>query len=136
LAENSLTKNQVPHGQSLEQTADDACVLFKILSAVCLGLTNSESALALSLAHRLGAGERSCLAVAMYRGGMLATDDRVARQHAQKARVAVTGTLGILVQNVKTGRLLVHEAQSLLDTLRAAGYRSPIQSLDEIFNKQ
>jgi predicted nucleic acid-binding protein len=101
-----------------------------------LALTKIESALALSLAHRLGAGERSCLAVAMNRGAMLATDDRVARQHAQKAKVAVTGTLGILVQNVKIGRLPVHEAQSLLDTLQAAGYRSPIQSLDEFFNKQ
>jgi hypothetical protein len=36
LAVNNFTKNPAPHGQSLEQTADYAWVLFKILSAVCL----------------------------------------------------------------------------------------------------
>jgi predicted nucleic acid-binding protein len=48
--------------------------------------------------------------------------------------VGVTGSLGILVQNVKTGRLSLVQAQSLLDKLRAAGYRSPFQSLDEFFD--
>jgi predicted nucleic acid-binding protein len=99
-----------------------------------MSLRSSENALALMLAHRLGAGERSCLAVAINRGALLATDDRVARQYAQKARLEVTGSLGILVQNVKTGRLSLVQAQSLLDTLRAAGYRSPSQSLDEFFD--
>jgi predicted nucleic acid-binding protein len=99
-----------------------------------MSLRSSENALALRLAHRLGAGERSCLAVAINRGALLATDDRVARQYAQKARLEVTGSLGILVQNVKTGRLSLVQAQSLLDTLRAAGYRSPSQSLDEFFD--
>jgi predicted nucleic acid-binding protein len=98
-----------------------------------LSLTKRESALALVLAHQLGAGERSCLSVAINRGALLATDDRVARQYAQKARVDVTGTLGILVQNVKNGKLRLLEAQSLLDNLRFAGYRSPIHRLDEFF---
>jgi predicted nucleic acid-binding protein len=44
-------------------------------SLTVITLTPSEIAMALSLAHRLGAGERSCLAAAISRNALIATDD-------------------------------------------------------------
>jgi predicted nucleic acid-binding protein len=96
-----------------------------------LTLTLSEAALALGLAHRLGAGERSCLAVAISRGALFATDDEDARRHAKRANVPVVGSLGILIRNVQENRITLSDAQVLLDTMIAAGYRSPISRLDE-----
>jgi predicted nucleic acid-binding protein len=61
-----------------------------------LDLTPSEIAFSLSLPQRLGAGERACLAVAVNRQTILATDDRDARQYAQRADLTVAGSVGIL----------------------------------------
>ncbi len=76
-----------------------------------LTLTISEMALALSLAHRLGAGERSCLAVAITRGALFATDDEDARQHAKRAHIAVVGSVGILLRNIQQNQLSLSDAQ-------------------------
>jgi predicted nucleic acid-binding protein len=61
-----------------------------------LELTSTEEAIAISLSQRLGAGERSCLAVALNRKMALATDDYAARQYARKAGLVIVGTVGIL----------------------------------------
>jgi predicted nucleic acid-binding protein len=100
-----------------------------------LSLTRGESAFALSLSHRLGAGERSCLAVAVNRDALLATDDRVARKYAQKAGLLVIGSVGVIIRNVQSNKLELTEAQSLLNALIQSGYRSPIKRLDEYFDE-
>jgi predicted nucleic acid-binding protein len=96
-----------------------------------LTLSESETALALSLAHRLGAGERSCLAVAISRGALFATDDEDARRHARRGNVPVIGTVGILISNIQQNMLSFADGQRLLETIIAAGYRSPISRLDD-----
>jgi predicted nucleic acid-binding protein len=96
-----------------------------------LTLTASEIALALGLSHRLGAGERSCLAVAISRGALFATDDEDARRHVKRTNIPVVGTVGILIRNIQQNRLSLSDAQSCLDTMISAGYRSPISRLDD-----
>lgn len=85
------------------------------------------------LTARLGEGEASCLAVATERGYRLATDDKDARQWCRKLSVSHTGTIGILGVLAKTGHITMAEGNRLLRTLLAAGYRSPIARLDELF---
>lgn len=97
-----------------------------------VSLSNAEFAFSLSLSHRLGAGERACLAVAVSQKILLATDDYDARKYAQRARLTVVGTIGILISTVQKGFIHLDEAQKLLDRMIAAGYRSPITRLDNI----
>lgn len=98
-----------------------------------LTLTISETALALSLAHRLGAGERSCLAIAITRGALFATDDEDARKYAKRENIPVIGSIGILIGNIQQNRLSLSTAQALLDRMIAAGYRSPITRLADLW---
>lgn len=67
-------QNEYQAGVRVAELPADIWVFLPVLT-----LTTSETTLALSLAHRLGAGERSCLAVAITRGALLATDDEDAR---------------------------------------------------------
>jgi predicted nucleic acid-binding protein len=95
-------------------------------------LTESETSFAAELPPRLGAGERSCLAVAKYREGLLATDDRDARQTARQHGISVTGTIGILVLAVHQSHLSQDEANELLKDMIDAGYRSPVTDLNAL----
>jgi predicted nucleic acid-binding protein len=96
------------------------------------GMTADELAIANALPGRLGAGERTCLAVALYRGGLLVTDDRDARTLAERKGLAVSGTLGVLLRAVRRGYLAHETANVLLEEMVAGGYRSPVASLDEL----
>ena len=65
-----------------------------------LTLTPKEKAFAAHLHQRLGAGERSCIAVAHHRSGLFVSDDYDARREAQALQIPTTGTIGILLLNV------------------------------------
>jgi predicted nucleic acid-binding protein len=93
-------------------------------------LAQEEASLAASLSTRLGAGERSCLAVALHRHGLLASDDLDARRAAQELGIPKTGTVGILILGVRRGYLAREEANALLTEMRRLGYRSPVDRLD------
>jgi predicted nucleic acid-binding protein len=95
-------------------------------------LSEEEDAFAARLTARLGAGERSCLAVARSRSGALASDDLPARQWAREHDIEVTGTVGILLACVRRGYLNSDQANALLTAMIAAGYRSPVESLDAL----
>jgi predicted nucleic acid-binding protein len=95
-------------------------------------LTDAEAELAARFAPRLGPGERTCLAVAHSRHGLLASDDLDARMAAARHGVAVTGTVGILLRGVQQGLLARDEANHLLQVMIAAGFRSPVRSLDAL----
>jgi predicted nucleic acid-binding protein len=95
-------------------------------------LHDVEVTFAAELSSRLGAGERSCLAVALHRQGLFASDDRDARSTARRQKIPVTGTLGILALCVQQGRLSKDEANALLEKMVAAGYRSPVSQIDSL----
>jgi predicted nucleic acid-binding protein len=97
-----------------------------------LALTEEETDLAASFSTRLGAGERSCLAAAIRRRGLLASDDLDARRAAQHQNVPLTGTVGILAGCVRQRYLSREEANDLLAEMIALGYHSPIDSLDPL----
>ena len=98
-----------------------------------LPLDAGEQAFADGLPPRLGAGERSCIAVAIQRQGLFACDDADARREAQRLGLVVTGTIGILVLNTRQGRLAAAEANAILTALIDQGYRSPVVTLDDLF---
>lgn len=80
--------------------------------------------------QRLGLGERSCLAVAINRGCIMATDDKPARRAAQHYGIQFIGTIGILRACVKHKLVSATEAQTALEKMMAAGYYSPVLKLD------
>ncbi len=93
-------------------------------------LSPEEELLASTLFPRLGLGERTCLAVAVVRGSILATDDKPARHAAKQHSIQVMGSIGILRSCAKHGILSKSEAQVSLEKMIAAGYYSPVSKLD------
>jgi len=97
-----------------------------------LTLQPVEQAFIDQLPPRLGAGERSCIAIAVHRQGLFACDDALARREAQQLGVTITGTIGILVLTVRQSILTPQAGNDLLANMIAQGYRSPITRLDDL----
>jgi predicted nucleic acid-binding protein len=97
-----------------------------------VALSTEEHQFALSLPSRLGSGERSCLAVAVYRGWLFVSDDADARLIANRLGVPITGTLGILIRAVKEGVISFDTAEGLLQAMIAYGYHTPVQTLSNL----
>lgn len=85
-----------------------------------------------SLPRRLHSAEASSLAIAQHRRWAFLTDDKLAREIAHERGVVVSGTLGVLVQAVKSGRMTINEGNELLQRMIARGYRSPYNSLSPL----
>lgn len=99
---------------------------------IVVEMTSQEETLASTFSSRLGAGERSCLAVAHSRDGLLVSDDADARGAAKRLGIVVSGTLGVLVLAVRRSLLTLAEANELLGNMIDAGYRSPMTRLDDL----
>ncbi|MCP3962990.1 MAG: DUF3368 domain-containing protein [bacterium] len=95
-------------------------------------LTDEENKTAEELPPSLGAGEKSCLAIAHHRGKVIVTDDLDARKAASRLGLSTTGTVGILGLCVKNGVLSLKEGNQLLDVMIVQGYRAPVTKLEEI----
>jgi predicted nucleic acid-binding protein len=99
-----------------------------------LTLSPPERAFADTLSAALGAGERTCLSVAIHRRGILASDDGDARRAARNYGVFLTGSLGILALNTRSGVIKLAEGNKLLERPINKGYRSPVTTLDDLVN--
>jgi predicted nucleic acid-binding protein len=97
-----------------------------------LSLTEAEIPLYDLFTERLNAGEASCLAIAASRGYRVFTDDRDARKLAAVWKIPVSGTLGLFLRLIDLKILSLDEGSTLLARMIAAGYRSPIASLQEL----
>ncbi len=82
--------------------------------------------------HFLDAGEASCLALAISRRLVFATDDLAARRLARKNKVHLTGTLGILIALVRNNTLSLADANAMLSVMIRRHYRSPVDRLDDL----
>ena len=101
-------------------------------SLIVVELADEEAALTRRLPPRLGAGERSCLALALNRQAIFASDDLHARRLAQQHGLPTTGTLGLLVLGVQHHHFTLAEANAALAQMIALGFRSPVTTLDDL----
>jgi len=101
------------------------------LQVLPLDRTNEQQLYA-ELGRWLDPGEASCLALAISRGFILATDDLAARRHAGKRKVLLTGTLGILLRLVREKHLSLDAANHFLAEMIQQRYRSPVHRLDNL----
>ena len=80
----------------------------------------------------VGYGEAAGIAIAKERNLVFFSDDHKARQVAQDQGVKISGTLGMLELLVEEGNLSIGEADGILSKMIQGGYRSPIQSIEEL----
>ena len=83
---------------------------------------------------RLGAGEASCLAVAIQRKHDFLTDDMDARKAALREGVRVSGSVGVLVNLINRELIHLEEGNRILRDFIASGYFSPVEKLDELLS--
>lgn len=89
-----------------------------------------------NLLYSIGYGEAAGIAIAKGRSLHFFSDDRVARETAKKIGVEISGTLGILKVAVEERKLTTKETDKVLQQMIQGGYRSPIESVLELFEKQ
>ena len=92
----------------------------------------SERTLFRNLLDIVGYGEAAGIAIAKERNLVFFSDDRKARRVAQDQGVKISGTLGMLELFVEEGKLSIGEADAVLSRIIQGGYRSPIQSIEEL----
>lgn len=92
-----------------------------------------EGRLRQELDQLLHPGESSCVALAVSRNMIFVTDDLAARKAGTRRNIRVTGTVGLLVEMVRSSVLPIAEANALLKKMIDNGYRSPVNRLDELF---
>ena len=105
---------------------------------ITLGLLQDEyeKGLFKDLLVSLGYGEAAGIAIAKRRALPFFSDDRVARETAKQQGVEISGTLGILKVALEEGKTSSNEADEVLQEMIRGGYRSPIQSIEELLEGQ
>jgi predicted nucleic acid-binding protein len=91
-----------------------------------------EHALFSQLRTQVGAGEASCLAIAVVRGYSILSDDMRARRIARIMGVAVSGSIGVLLELLRVRRLTHEEGNNLLRIFIEHGYFSPVDRVDRL----
>jgi len=99
-------------------------------------LSGEERGLFRDLQGRVDPGEAAGIAIARNQGLLFLSDDRVARQVAEEHGVEISGTLGLLKLAVDEGNLTREEAQEILESLIAAGYRAPLHTIEELWEEE
>ena len=84
----------------------------------------------------VGYGEAAGIALAKEQGLPFFSDDKKARQIAKQQGLSVSGTLGTLKLAVEEGLISIKEADQVLGEMIHGGYRSPIQSVKELFESK
>lgn len=132
IAEQCGTTEVVKH--ELRQGADEHPALAEALDLSWLDIIPLESAEALvsfaKWARRMGMGDRnlgeaSVFAAAEMGGGTVVTDDRDAARVGRAHGVDVHGTVWLLADACRNGKLTEVSASTLIDTLRATNMRLP-----------
>lgn len=95
------------------------------------------------LYHELGSGELEVIILALELGGTAIIDDPEAREVAQRFKLKIMGTLGMLRIAVQQKWMTEKEALSTIEKIRSRGFRIPAvqsgQSLadyEKLINKQ
>ena len=133
-----LWPSQVCTTEAVIKEYQAGAMLFKALAGFwqdlpIAKLTDEEEHWKTQLSSNLGAGEASCLATALHRHGVFASDDRKARQVAMQFKIPVLGSVGILFQAVEANLLSLKTGQQILEEMIVTGYHAPIQNLKDLF---
>lgn len=96
------------------------------------GFSAKERDIYLERLRTLSPGEASCITLAQSRGGVVATDDRTARNTCFDNGVPFTGTIGILKACVLDGVLSLQEADDVLRAMTRSGYHSPVRRISAV----
>ncbi len=85
-----------------------------------------------TLSKRLGKGESSCLAIAIYRGYDLLSDDMTVRKIAMREGVRLSGSIGVLLELIRIDRITLEKGNTILRGFVKHGYFSPLDNLNEL----
>jgi predicted nucleic acid-binding protein len=80
----------------------------------------------------IGSGEASCIAMAKHRGGVVATDDLLARRTAAAHGVLVSGTIGILKALCVAHHIAPDAADDFLADMVEKGFHSPLRRISDL----
>jgi len=83
------------------------------------------------LNQRLGAGETSCLTLAILRRYNFLSDDMMVRKMAYREGVRISGSIGVLIALIKMERIALATGNNVLLKFIRHGYFSPKDKLDE-----
>ena len=97
-----------------------------------IGFDQDEQKLFNQLTKTLDAGEASCIAIAKSRKWIFLTDDKDARQTAERLMIQLSGTVGFLRLARDKKLITSDEGDDLLQSMIANGYYSPVLRLDDI----
>jgi len=77
-------------------------------------------------------GDSDVVAALLDLGYVVATDDRRLRNVCRALGGRVTGTLGILIHSVKTGKITKDEALKIFKQLDATGFRMSVELYEKV----
>ncbi len=90
-----------------------------------------ETSLFANLVKRLGSGEASCLAIAIYRKYDLLSDDMAVRKIALREGIRLSGSIGVLLELIRNERIHLETGNKVLRDFIVCGYFSPVDRLNE-----
>lgn len=93
-------------------------------------LNEKENTMFLNFCKKLGKGEASCLAIAISRGHDLLSDDMAVRKIALREGVRFSGSIGVLLELTRMGRIGLEKGNEILNGFIKCGYYSPVNKLD------
>jgi predicted nucleic acid-binding protein len=96
----------------------------------------AELALFAVLRRSLGMGEAACLALAVHRGALVASDEKRAFRREAETRLGpgrILNTPGLLLLAIRRGLLTIEEADELKRTLESNRFRMKFGSFRELF---
>lgn len=85
-----------------------------------------------TLSKKFGVGEASCLAIAIYRGYDLLSDDMPVRKIAMREGIRLSGSLGVLLELIRIDRIALEKGNTILRSFINYGYFSPVDKLNEL----
>jgi predicted nucleic acid-binding protein len=88
------------------------------------------------LSNKMGIGESSCLSIAYTRKWSFFSDDKTARNYAEKNNIAIGGTFGLLISANDDGILSKYQANEILQVMRKNRYRSPYPDIDSYYKSK
>ena len=82
------------------------------------------------LNQRLGAGEASCLVLAVHRAYDFLSDDMMVRKFALREGIRVSGSIGVLIELINENIITLEKGNNILKGFIRWGYYSPVEKLD------